>query len=151
MNLNQVTLLGRLTKDPELKYTTSGTAVTSFSLAINEHYKNKEAKKVESTVFVECEAWRKLAENIADYMKKGSPLLVCGKLKLDKWDDKEGKHHSKLKVVANTARFISSSKPGEKVKDRTEPQGEKVKDHTEPQPEDENQEDAIPLDENIPY
>jgi len=137
MNLNQVTLLGRLTKDPELKYTTSGTAVTSFSLAINEHYKNKEAKKVESTVYVEVEAWRKLAENIADYMKKGSPLLVCGKLKLDKWDDKEGKHHSKLKVVANTARFISQGKPGEKVKD-----------HTEPQPEDENQEDTIPPDEN---
>lgn len=104
-NLNVVTLIGRLTKDPELRYTQDGTAVANFSLAINEYHTDQAGNKKENTLFVECEAWRKNAENVSEFIKKGKGLIVHGKLKLDKWE-KDGVKRSKLKVVAKSIKFF---------------------------------------------
>ncbi len=104
-NLNHVVLMGRLTKDPELRYTQSGIPVASFTLAINEFYKNKAEEKKETTTFIDCEVWRKLAEVLSEHMKKGSGLCVMGKLRLDKWE-KDGQKRSKVKVLCTTVKFL---------------------------------------------
>jgi len=89
MYLNQATIIGNLTKDPELRSLPSGVQVTSFSVATNESYKNKEGQKVENVEYHNCVAFGKPAELIAQYMKKGSHILVQGKLQTRSWDDKE--------------------------------------------------------------
>jgi single-strand DNA-binding protein len=103
-SFNQVTLMGNLTRQPELAYTPSGFAVCKFGIAINEKYGDKD-----EPVFVDIECWKKTAENVNQYLEKGSPCLVSGKLKLDQWEDKNGGgKRSKLKVVAYDVRFIGA-------------------------------------------
>lgn len=104
-NFNNVVLAGRITKDPDLKYTTEGKGVCNFTLAINDYWLDKAGKKQETTTFVDCECWGKIAENTAEYMKKGSGLILGGRLKLDRWE-KDGQKRSKLKVVATTVKFF---------------------------------------------
>lgn len=104
-NLNHVVLMGRLTKDPELRYTQSGVPVSSFTLAINEYYKDKAEQSKEITTFIDCEVWRKLAEVLAEHMEKGSGLCIMGKLRLDRWE-KEGQKRSKVKVICTTIKFL---------------------------------------------
>lgn len=107
-NLNRVILVGRLTRDPELRYTTSGTAVAEISLAINRNTRDRETNaSKEEVTFIEVVAWEKKAEVIAQYLKKGAPLLVEGRLKLDSWEDKATKEkRSKLKVVLESFEFL---------------------------------------------
>lgn len=106
-NLNKVMLIGNLTRDPEIKYTPKGTAVASFALAINRNYTTEGGEKREEVTFVEIEAYGRVAEIIGEYCKKGSPLFVDGRLKLDTWDDKQtGQKRSKMKVVAENIQLL---------------------------------------------
>lgn len=110
-NLNKVMLMGNLTRDPEKKHTPKGTAVCAFALAINRNYTTDSGEKREEVTFVECEAFARLAEIISEYCKKGHPLMVEGRLKLEQWDDKEtGKKRSRMKVIAEQAQLLRSNR-----------------------------------------
>lgn len=106
-SLNQVTLLGNLTRDPELRQTPTGQQVVSFSLALNSNYKNKEGNWEERVEYVDCTAWQKLAENVATYTKRGSKVLVQGRLQSRSWEQ-DGQKKSKVEVLANDVTFMDS-------------------------------------------
>lgn len=107
-NYNKVLLMGNLTRDPELKRTSSDMAVAQISIAVNRRYKDKTGELKEETTFVDCEAWGKTAETMAKYLSKGKPVFVEGRLKLDQWQDKDGNNRSKLKVVIEKFEFVDS-------------------------------------------
>jgi single-strand DNA-binding protein len=108
-SFNKVILAGNLTRDPELRYTPSGRAVTRFTLAVNRTYSTETGEKKEEVSFIDIDAWGKQAETLSQYMKKGRPLLVEGRLKQDTWEDKNTKQkQSKLKVVLESFSFIDS-------------------------------------------
>ena len=86
-NLNKVMLIGNLTRDPEIRYTPKGTAVTDIALAINRNYSLDDGTKREETTYVDITYWGRQAEVIGEYMKKGRPLYVEGRLQLDQWED----------------------------------------------------------------
>lgn len=106
LNYNRVMLAGNLTRDPEIKYLTNENAVTNFGLAINRRYKSGGETKEEVT-FVDVEAWGKTAENCSQYLTKGRPVFIEGRIKLETWEDKtSGQKRSKLKVVADSVQFL---------------------------------------------
>jgi single-strand DNA-binding protein len=106
-SFNQVTLLGNLTRDPELRYTPQGAAVCDFTLAVNRKFTKKDGEKVDEVAFVDVTAWARLAEICAEFLKKGRPLLVSGRLAQDRWEDEAtGQKRSKLRVVAETVQFL---------------------------------------------
>jgi single-strand DNA-binding protein len=107
-NYNKVLLMGNLTRDPELKRTSSDMAVAQVSIAVNRQYKDRNGEQVKETTFVDCEAWGRTAEVMAQYLSKGKPVFVEGRLKLDQWQDKDGNNRSKLKVVIEKFEFIDS-------------------------------------------
>ena len=109
-NLNKTMLIGNLTRDVELKYTTSGAAVANFGLAVNRTYTNSDGEKVDDVCFVDVVAWNKLAEICGDYLSKGRPVFIEGRLQMDNWEDADGKKRSKLKVVAQNIQFLSSGR-----------------------------------------
>src|SRR5258706_9725790 len=110
-NFNKVILAGNLTRDPELRYTPKGTAVARIGMAINRTWKNESGETKEEVTFVDVEAWGRQGEVIAQYMRKGRPFLVEGRLKLDQWEDKNTKQkQSKLKVVLESFSFIDSNR-----------------------------------------
>jgi single-strand DNA-binding protein len=106
--LNRVFLIGNLTRDPDVRYTPSGTAVGDLGLAVNETYKNKNGETVESTVFVDVEVWARQAETCAEYLHKGAPVFVEGRLKLDQWENQQGEKRSKLRVRADRVQFLGA-------------------------------------------
>jgi len=111
-NLNKVMLIGNLTRDPELRHTPKGTAVTELGLAINRVWYDDNKQKQEETTFVDVTFWGRQAESIQQYLTKGRPIFIEGRLQLDSWDDKEtGKKRSKLRVIGESFQFIDS-KPG---------------------------------------
>jgi single-strand DNA-binding protein len=111
-NLNKVMLIGNLTRDPELRHTPSGKTVSEIGLAINRTWTNDQGQKQEDTTFVDVTLWGKQAEVVQQYVTKGSPISIEGRLQLDTWDDKEtGKKRSKLRIVAENFQFLSG-KPG---------------------------------------
>jgi len=110
-NFNRVILAGNLTRDPELKYTPKGQAVARIGMAINRSWKNEAGEQKEEVTFVDIEAWGRQAEVIAQYVKKGRPLLVEGRLKLDQWEDKNThQKQSKLKVRLESFSFLDSNR-----------------------------------------
>jgi single-strand DNA-binding protein len=113
-NFNKVILVGNLTRDPELRYTPKGTAVARITLAVNRTFTSGEGgEKKEEVSFVDVDVWGRQAEVISQYMKKGRPLLVEGRLKQDTWEDKNTKQkQSKLKVVLETFSFLDSGNRG---------------------------------------
>ena len=104
-SFNQVTLMGNLTRDPELRTTPSGASVCSFSLALNRSYKNGEGNWQEVTDFIDIVAWGPLGERVAQYLTKGRPALVSGRLQSRSWEQ-EGQKRSKVEVVANDVTFL---------------------------------------------
>jgi single-strand DNA-binding protein len=113
-SFNKVILMGNLTRDPELRYTPKGTALAKLGLAVNRRWTSETGETKEEVTFVDVEAWGAQAENISKYMKKGSPLLIEGRLRLDQWDDKQtGQKRSKLVVVCENSRFVGSAAPRE--------------------------------------
>ncbi|MBT5408863.1 MAG: single-stranded DNA-binding protein [Phycisphaerae bacterium] len=107
-NYNKVLLMGNLTRDPELKRTSSDMAVAQLSIAVNRQYKDRNGEQVKETTYVDCEAWGRTAEVMSQYLGKGKPVFVEGRLKLDQWQDKEGNNRSKLKMVVEKFEFIDS-------------------------------------------
>jgi len=107
-NLNRVLLIGNLTRDPELKYLPSGTAVCEFGLAINRKWKGKDGNQQDETCFVDCQAWARSGEIIAEYCAKGKPLFIEGRLKLDSWEGRDGTKRSKLRVVVENFQLLGS-------------------------------------------
>jgi len=100
-SLNKVILIGNLTRDPELRYTPSGTALCKFGLAVNEKYKDKE-----STVFVNIVAWAKTAELSSEYLSKGRSVCIDGRLSFSSWESESGEKRSKLEVTADRVVFL---------------------------------------------
>ncbi|MHC4821906.1 MAG: single-stranded DNA-binding protein [Planctomycetota bacterium] len=110
---NKVVLMGNLTRDIELKHTASGQAVANMGLAVNRRYKTQSGENREETTFVDCEAWGRTAEVMKEYLTKGRPVFVEGRLKLDSWEDQQGQKRSKLRVVIENFQFIDSRGGGE--------------------------------------
>lgn len=112
-SFNKCILIGNLCRDPEVKYTPKGTAVCKLSLALNRTWKTESGEQREEVTFVEVDAFGRQAEVIGQYLKKGRPLMVEGRLKLDSWDDKTtGQKRSKLGVTLESFQFLDS---GEKA------------------------------------
>ncbi len=108
-SFNKVVLIGNLTRDPELRYLPKGTAVARLGLAINRTWKNDAGEKKEEVTFIDVDVMGRTAENCAQYLKKGRPALIEGRLKLDTWDDKKtGEKKSKLGVFAESVQFLGS-------------------------------------------
>ncbi|MEI6891586.1 MAG: single-stranded DNA-binding protein [Pontiella sp.] len=109
---NRVLLMGNLTRNPEIRYTPSGTAVADLGLAVNENFKNKAGETVEQTCFVDVVVWGRQAETSAEYLQKGSSVFVEGRLQLDQWENQQGEKRSKLRVRADRVQFLGSSGKG---------------------------------------
>src|SRR5512137_1138811 len=106
-SFNQVILIGNLTRDPELRYTPKGMAIAKFGLAVNRTWKTETGESREEVTFIDIDAFGRQAETLCQYVKKGSPLFVEGRLRLDQWDDKQtGQKRSKLGVVLEGFQFL---------------------------------------------
>ena len=106
---NKVILAGNLTRDPELRYTPSGTAIAKFGLAVNRRWKDQNGEMKDEVTFVDIDAFGKQAETIGQYLKKGRPILIEGRLKLDQWEDKQTQQkRSRLGVVLESFSFLDS-------------------------------------------
>jgi len=105
---NKVILMGNLTRDPEVRTTPSGQSVANFSLAVNRTWKGQDGQTQENVSYIDCVAWGKTGEIIAQYVQKGRPLLVSGRLDQRSWDDKEsGQKRSKMEVVVEDFNFVA--------------------------------------------
>lgn len=110
LGYSMVHLLGNLGNAPEMRTTTSGETVTKFSLAVNEKWTGADGQKNERVNWFECEAWGKVGQNIAQYVDKGFPLFVSGRLRHETWEDKEdGSKRSKVKVIVDGMRLLTNS------------------------------------------
>jgi len=106
-SLNKTLLIGNLTRDPELRYTPSGTAVCDFSIAVNRKWKGSDGQMKEDVAFIECTAWARTAEVVNQYTKKGQSIFVEGHIQQDRWEDKEtGQKRSKLKITVERVQFL---------------------------------------------
>ena len=107
-NLNKVMLMGNLTRDPELRYLPSGTAVTQFRLATNRRYRNSSGEMQEEATFVFIDAFGRTAEVLKEHVKKGDPIFVEGRLKFDEWEAKDGSgKRNRLKVICENFQFLT--------------------------------------------
>ena len=154
-NFNRVILAGNLTRDPELRYTPKGSAVVRITLAVNRSWKDDSGETKEEVSFIDVEAWNRPAEVIAQYMRKGRPLLVEGRLKQDTWEDKNThQKQSKLKVVLDGFTFIDSNRtdagppPGAEAPRKAAPVaavGAKPPEPSEPEPSAPDEGDDVPF------
>lgn len=113
-SFNKVILVGNLTRDVDLRFTPKGTAVAKLGIAVNRKWRTEAGEENEEVTFIDIDSFGKQAETLANYLKKGSPLLVEGRLKLDQWDDKQsGQKRSKLGVVLEAFQFLGGPKDGE--------------------------------------
>ena len=112
-SFNKVLLMGNLTRDVEIRHTSSNTAVGNFGIAVNRRYKTQSGDQREEVTFVDCEAWGRTAEVMAQYLSKGRSVFIEGRLKLDQWEDKNGGgKRSKLSVVVENFQFVDSNQGG---------------------------------------
>jgi single-strand DNA-binding protein len=110
-SFNKVIIAGNLTRDPELRYTPKGTAIGVISVAVNRKWKSESGELKEEVTYVDCTAFGRTAETIGQYLNKGSPLLVEGRLRTESWDDKEtGKKRSRMSVVLEGFQFLASQR-----------------------------------------
>lgn len=107
-NLNKVFLMGRLTRDPEIRHTPQGTAVAKLGMAVNRFYRTQSGEQREDTCYVDVEAWENQAQTIQRYLRKGAPLFVEGRLQLDTWENQQGEKRSKLYVRLERFQFLDS-------------------------------------------
>lgn len=124
--LNRVVLIGRLTRDPELRYTSSGVAVTTFTLAVDRQFTNSQGEK--ETDFINVVSWRVLAENCANYLKKGKLAAADGRLQIRSYDNNEGKRVYVSEVVADNVRFLEKADNAQATQNTNTGQSEKPSD-----------------------
>ena len=106
---SKVIIVGNITRDPELRTTPSGTQVCGFSVAVNRNYKDNSGEQRENVSFFDCSAWGKSGEIIAQYAKKGSGILVSGRLEQRSWEDKEGQKRSRVEIVVEDFNFVGGA------------------------------------------
>lgn len=124
-SFNKSIIAGNLTRDPELRYTPQGTAVTDITVAVN-----NPRKKDEPPVFIDCTVWDKAAEVICEYTQKGSNILVEGRITQDSWDDKDtGKKRTKLKIVCESFQFLGGKDDNQQTSRQQQQQGQPVNQH----------------------
>lgn len=111
-NYNKVVFIGNLTRDPQLSYTPNKTAVVDFGLAINRNWTGKDGNKQNETCFVDCRMFAKRAEVINQYLQKGDPLFIEGRLTFDSWQAQDGTKRSKLRVTVENFEFLGDAKGG---------------------------------------
>ena len=111
-SLNKVLMIGNLTRDPELRYIPSGSAVASFTVAMNRVYKLQTGEKKEETSFVRVVVWGRMAEICGEYLKKGRPVFVEGRLQSRSWDGPDGQKRSTIEVIATSVQFLGSPGAG---------------------------------------
>lgn len=147
-SFNKVLLLGNLTRDPEVRYTPKGSAVCDLGIAVNRSYTTDAGEKREEATFVDVTLWGRTAEVAGEYLKKGRPVFIEGRLQLDSWDDKQtGQKRSKLKVIGETMQLLGSGRGGgapAEASDEDRPSSRPTpppKSSTQPQPD----EDEIPF------
>jgi len=144
--MNKVILIGRLTRDPELKTTTTGVSVTTFSIAVERNYVNEETGQRDAD-FINCLSWRKQAENIARYCSKGSQIALEGRIQVRSYDDRDGNRRFVTEVVADNVTFLTPKK-----KEEVEEQQEEIEEPQEDSDVDFNFEDEIELTEDdLPF
>jgi single-strand DNA-binding protein len=120
-SFNKVILMGNLTRDPELRYTPKGTAIARLGVAVNRRWTSEGGEQREETTFVDVDAFGKQAETLGQYMKKGRPIFIEGRLRLDSWEDKQtGQKRSKLGVVLENFQFMGSGGQGGRGEDAAE-------------------------------
>jgi single-strand DNA-binding protein len=147
-NYNRVILMGNLTRDPQLKYLPNNTAVCEFGLAINRRWRDKDGNQKEDTCFVDISAFARTAETINQYMTKGKPILVEGRLKFDSWTGQDGQKRSKLSVVAENFQFVGAR--GDQPAGAGAPQERSTPPADSPAPQ-AGPDDAPPTGESIPF
>jgi len=114
-DVNKVILIGRLTRDPQLRYLPSQTAICDFGIAVGRKFKTASGEQKQETTFLDCTAFGKPGEIINQYCQKGKELYICGRLKLDQWDDKQtGQKRSKVGVVVEEFQFIGNGQGGQR-------------------------------------
>lgn len=146
-SFNKVILMGNLTRDPELRYTPKGTAVAKLGLAVNRVWKTEAGETKEDVLFIDVEAFSRQAETIGQYLKKGSPILVEGRLRLDTWEDKQtNQKRSKILVAAENVRFLGSGQP----RGENEPEVSRSRPSTAPAPAPGDPADEPPSD-DVPF
>ena len=112
-NLNKVLLLGNVTRDPEVRYTPKGSAVCDLGVAVNRAYTTESGEKREEVTFVDVTLWGRTAEVASEYLKKGRPVFVEGRLQMDTWDDKQtGQKRTRLRVVAENMQLLGGRPTG---------------------------------------
>jgi len=111
-SLNKVLLIGNLTRDPELRYTPQGAAVCEFSIAMNRTFNSKTGEKKEEVTFIDIVAWARTAEICGEYLKKGRPVFIEGRLQQDRWEQPDGQKRSRIKVTAERVQFLGSPAGG---------------------------------------
>ncbi len=111
-NYNKILLMGNLTRDPQLSYLPSNTPVVEFGLAVNRRFKRQDGEQGEETLFIDCRAFGRTAEVINQYLQKGRPIFVEGRLQLDQWQDKDGNKRSKHRVFVENFQFVDSKGDG---------------------------------------
>ena len=113
-NYNKVMLMGRLTRDPEVRYSANGTAITNIGLAVNRNWRNQDGQTQEEVTFVDVTAFGKRGEAVGQYFKKGKPIFIEAHLRMEQWDDKQtGQKRSKLAIIMDAFEFIDSRGEGE--------------------------------------
>jgi single-strand DNA-binding protein len=110
-SINRVIVMGNLTRDPELRYTPGGAAVTSFGLGVNRRFRDRDGLPNDEVTFLEIVAWGKQAETCSEYLGKGRLVLIEGRLRQERWKTPEGEARSALKVVAERVQFLSNGRP----------------------------------------
>lgn len=120
MNVNKVFLAGRLTRDPELKYTPSGTAIATFGIATNRTWTPKDGEKKEETCFVDITMFGRRGEVINEYFQKGSSIFIEGRLQFNQWETKDGQKRNTLRVIADNFQFVGGDKKDKKPTQKTD-------------------------------
>jgi single-strand DNA-binding protein len=121
---NKVLLMGNLTRDPEVRYTPKGTAFATIGLAVNRVWTTETGEQKEEVTFVDIDVWGRQAETAGQYLAKGRPVFVEGRLKLDQWDDKQtGQKRNKLKVVAERIQFLGAPRGSTEFRDQPPAEG----------------------------
>jgi single-strand DNA-binding protein len=149
-SFNKVILAGNLTRDPELRYTPKGTAIARLGIACNRKWKSETGEMKEEVTFVDVDAFGKTAETIGQYLKKGRPILIEGRLRYDTWEDKQsGQKKSKLGVVLENFQFLDSGGArGEGASEAPRPRPASGSAPAAPEPSDG---DAPPESDDVPF
>lgn len=152
-DLNSFVGIGRLTRDPELRYTPSGTAVCKFGLAINRSFRNQEGNNVEDTLFINVSAWGRQAEHCSQFLKKGKRVAINGELRSNSWQDREGNKRVTYEINARSVQFLdylkdttNSSEDGYRKNNQS--QEDSVEDHA---GQDNNHVEEDSNEEDIPF